>query len=104
MQPADPPTDTDPADLPSADVVWSRRSEALSVALWSSFLVACVETMFVFALVDPVALGLEGLSPSLIALRPAIYGAGFFFFWLFAFLAAALTSYMVETRRRRTQP
>jgi hypothetical protein len=84
---------------PSA-VAWSPRTQGISVALWTSFLVACFETMIVFAFLDPVTLGFEGLSPSLAALRPMIYGCGFFLFWSFAFIAAGLTAYMLETSPR----
>ena len=79
---------------------WSPRSQGIGVALWTSFLVACVETMIVFAFLDPVTLGFEGLSPTLAALRPMLYGCGFFLFWSFAFIAAGLTAYMMETSPR----
>jgi hypothetical protein len=85
-----------PSDRP-VTTAWSPRSQGIGVALWTSFLVACIETMIVFAFLDPVTLGFEGLSPSLAALRPMLYGCGFFLFWSFAFIAAGLTAYMVET-------
>ena len=84
-----------PNDPPAA--AWSPRSQGIGVALWTSFLVACIETMIVFAFLDPVTLGFEGLSPSLCALRPMLYACGFFLFWSFAFIAAGLTAYMLET-------
>ena len=87
-----------PNDPPA--VAWSPQTQGISVALWTSFLVACFETMIVFAFLDPVTLGFEGLSPSLAALRPMIYGCGFFLFWSFAFIAAGLTAYMLETSPR----
>lgn len=87
-----------PSDPPAA--AWSPRSQGIGVALWTSFLVACLETMIVFAFLDPVTLGFEGLSPSLAALRPMLYGCGFFLFWSFAFIAAGLTAYMLETSPR----
>lgn len=87
-----------PSDPPAA--AWSPRSQGIGIALWTSFLVACIETMIVFAFLDPVTLGFEGLSPSLAALRPMLYGCGFFLFWSFAFIAAGLTAYMLETRPR----
>ncbi|HMA00691.1 MAG TPA: hypothetical protein VKP66_22325 [Steroidobacteraceae bacterium] len=83
---------------------WSPRSQGIGVALWTSFLVACIETMIVFAFLDPVTLGFEGLSPSLSALRPMLYGCGFFLFWSFAFIAAGLTAYMIETSPRAKPP
>jgi hypothetical protein len=76
---------------------WSARSEGIGVALWTSFLVACLETMIVFAFLDPISLGFEGLTPSLVALRPLLYGCGFFFSWAFTFLATGLTAYMLES-------
>lgn len=84
-----------PSEPPAA--TWSARSQGIGVALWTSFLVACIETMIVFAFLDPVTLGFEGLSPSLAALRPMLYACGFFLFWSFAFIAAGLTAYMLET-------
>jgi hypothetical protein len=83
-----------------AAAAWSPRSQGIGVALWTSFLAACIETMIVFAFLDPVTLGFEGLSPSLYALRPMLYACGFFLFWSFAFIAAGLTAYMVETSPR----
>jgi hypothetical protein len=92
--------------LPSEPPVpaWSPRTQGISAALWTSFLVACFETMIVFAFLDPVTLGFEGLAPSLAALRPMFYGCGFFLFWSFAFIAAGLTAYMVETGPRAGSP
>ncbi len=91
-----------PSEPPAA--LWSPRSQGIGVALWTSFLVACFETMIVFAFLDPVTLGFEGWSPSLAALRPMLYGCGFFLFWSFAFIAAGLTAYMMETNPRAVSP
>jgi hypothetical protein len=91
-----------PSEAPAA--VWSTRSQGIGVALWTSFLVASVETMIVFAFFDPATLGFEGLSPPLAALRPMLYGCGFFLFWSFAFIAAGVTAYMVETGPRAGSP
>lgn len=75
---------------------WSRLTEAVGVTLWASFIAACLQTAVVFACFDPLALGLEDVfSPSLIALRPMVYGLGFFVFWLFSFVGSALTAYML---------
>ena len=92
-----------PSESPIA-AAWSPRSQGIGVALWTSFLVACLETMIVFAFVDPATLGFEGLSPPLAALRPMLYGCGFFLFWSFAFIAAGLTAYMMETNLRAGSP
>ena len=87
----DPQTD---APIPAP---WSPRSEGIGVALWTSFIVASLETMIVFAFLDPVTLGFEGLAPTLVALRPFLYACGFFFLWSFAFIGAGLTAYMLES-------
>jgi hypothetical protein len=76
---------------------WSRRSAGVGVALWTSFIAACLETMVIFAFLDPANLGLDGLAPTLMALRPMLYGLGFFLLWSFTFIAAALTAYMLES-------
>lgn len=88
-----------PTDEPT-QAPWSPRSQGVGVALWTSFIIAGVETMIVFAFLDPATLGFEGLAPSLAALRPMLYGCGFFFFWSFSFIAAGLTAYMLETSSR----
>jgi len=77
---------------------WSRLSEGVSVALWTSFLAACLETAAVFACFDPMTLGFDDyFSPSLLALRPMIYAMGFFVFWLFTFIGTALTAFMLTS-------
>lgn len=74
---------------------WSRLREGLVVALWTSFIAACFEMAVVFACFDPITFGFEELAPSLAALRPIIYGVGFFVFWLFTFIGTGLTAYML---------
>jgi hypothetical protein len=75
---------------------WSRAREAWGVALWASFIAACAETAVVFACCDPLTLGFDDFfSASAVALRPMIYALGFFFFWLFSFVATALTACML---------
>jgi hypothetical protein len=76
---------------------WSRLREGLVVALWTSFIAACCETAVVFACFDPITFGFEELVPSLAALRPIIYGVGFFAFWLFTFIGTGLTAYMLAS-------
>ncbi len=68
--------------------------------MWTSFIIACLETMVIFAFLDPANLGFDGLAPTLMALRPMLYGFGFFFLWSFAFIAAGLTAYMLESGRQ----
>ncbi len=77
-----------------------RLSEGIGVALWTSFIAACLETAVVFACFDPLRLGLDDyFAPSLMALRPMIYAFGFFVFWLFTFVGTALTAYMLSLSR-----
>jgi hypothetical protein len=78
---------------------WSRFSERVGVISWTSFLAACLETMVFFAYFDPMMLdGLE-TTPTWLALRPAAYAAGFFFFWAFTFVSSTLTAYMLDSGR-----
>jgi hypothetical protein len=76
---------------------WSRFGESVGVALWTSFITACFETLIVFAFFDPVTLGLDGVAPSVLAMRPILYAFGFFFFWFFAFLGTALTAHLLAS-------
>ena len=76
---------------------WLMRNEGIGVALWTSFLVACSETMIIFAFLDPATLDIDALSPTLVALRPMLYGFGFLIFWAFAFISAAFTAYMLQS-------
>ncbi len=46
-----------------------RLSEGIGVALWTSFIAACLETAVVFACFDPLTLGLDDyFAPALMAL------------------------------------
>lgn len=84
---------------------WSRLSEGVSVAVWTSFLAACLETAVVFACFDPMTLGFDDyFAPSLLALRPMIYALGFFVFWLFTFIGAALTAFMLASGPQAQPP
>lgn len=76
---------------------WSRVNERIGVTLWTSFLAACLETMVFFAYFDPAMLGGDRLAPWWLALRPAAYGAGFFFFWVFTFVGSGLTAYLLDS-------
>lgn len=57
--------------------------------LWPSFLMAGVLEILVFAMVDPHALHLYGLSLDLS--RQAVYTLGFFAFWIVTAASSALT-------------
>ncbi len=64
---------------------------ALMWVLWPSFLMAGIASAIVFALVDPLDVAIFGY----IRLeRDFLYAAGFFFFWLIAAGASALTLFM----------
>jgi hypothetical protein len=87
-----------PEDMESPPPAWSRARRDLAAVLWPSFLIACVATMLLFALIDPADFG-EHLPHSLWSARTAAYSAGFFFLWLVCIASAALTLYMVRTDR-----
>ena len=70
---------------------WSRFNECVSVIAWTSFLAACVETLVFFAFFDPMVLGIDEATPTWMALRPAAYAAGFFFFFTSA-IACSMTA------------
>ncbi len=76
---------------------WSRITRDVAIVLWPSFLAAAAQTMFFFAIFDPVDLG-EGTSlAELVANHNAGYAIGFFFFWGFTTLSATLTLYLART-------
>ena len=67
------------------------QGRALMWVLWPSFLMAGVASAIVFALVDPLDVAIFGY----IRLeRDFLYASGFFFFWLIAAGASALTLFM----------
>ena len=72
------------------------RSRAIAVAGWCSFLAASGATMFCFAFLDPLAVR-DCEVPDWWSSRLHVYGLGFFFFWLIAAIAAALTIFMART-------
>jgi hypothetical protein len=87
---------------------WSRFSERVSIISWTSFLAACIETLVFFAYFDPKVLGGDAAAPSWLALRPAAYAAGFFFFWVSALIGSTLTAYMLDSspnsRQKSAEP
>jgi hypothetical protein len=71
----------------------SQRARLIGVAVWSSFLAACVGNLLFWAFIAPEdLLGVEydGQHPD----RLAIYTMGFFGLWLLAALSSALTLYL----------
>jgi hypothetical protein len=67
------------------------------MVMWPSFLAAAVETMFFFAIFDPGDLGEGTALADLVANHNAGYAIGFFFFWAFTTLSAALSLYLART-------
>lgn len=56
--------------------------------LWPSFIIACITSGIVFAVVDPLEIHFMGyLSLN----RMTVYALGFFLFWLMAALSSAYT-------------
>ena len=75
----------------------SRVGKDVAIVLWPSFLVAGVETMFFFAVFDPLNLSEGTALAELMTNHSAGYTLGFFFFWAFTTLSGALTLYLVRT-------
>src|SRR5512143_3164929 len=67
----------------------SRRQRDAAVAGWSSFLIAAVGAMVLFAFVDPMTL-VEVTEPPLPVERMTGYAIGFFFLWILTAASAAL--------------
>jgi hypothetical protein len=79
---------------------WSRKSQAIAIVVWISFLSAAIGTMVFFALFDPVELsGIFG--EDLDISREAGYAAGFFFFWILSGFASAVTAWLIRTAPKR---
>ena len=83
---------------------WSRIWRDVAIVLWPSFLAAAGETMFFFAVFDPVDLGEGTALADLVANHNAGYALGFFFFWAFTTLSGALALYLARTETVMTAP
>jgi hypothetical protein len=81
----------------------NRRQRDIAIAGWCSFLAAAVGSMLLFAWVDPHALATTAELP-LPRDRMTGYAIGFFFLWAICAASAALTLYMVRTRRGHPPP
>jgi hypothetical protein len=81
----------------------SHRQRDVAVAGWSSFLVAAVGTMVLFAFVDPMTL-VEVTEPPLPVERMTGYAIGFFFIWILTAASAALTLYLLRTSHAEPPP
>jgi len=80
---------------------WSRNRQAVFTVVWISFLSAAIGTMVFFALFDPV--DLTGIFDADLDInRDAGYAAGFFFFWLHAWVSGWFVLRLV--RRKRNWP
>jgi hypothetical protein len=79
---------------------WSRKSQAIAIVVWISFLSAAIGTMLFFALFDPV--DLTGIFDEDLDIgREAGYAAGFFFFWVLSAISSAVTAWLVRTAPKR---
>ena len=85
--------------LESYERVPSRLAEHVGIALWISFLSACVATLLFFACFDPATLAIDSELPRWLADRRSGYAIGFFFFWWLAATASLFTVYMIDSRR-----
>ena len=85
------------AASPSGPSRTTRIWRDVAIVLWPSFLAAAAETMFFFAVFDPVDLGEGTALADLVANHNAGYALGFFFFWAFTTLAGALALYLART-------
>ncbi len=86
----------DAEDAPLREL--SRKQRDIAVIGWCSFLVAAVATMFFFAWIDPLTL-IESAQPPISVDIMGGYAIGFFFFWALSAASAALTVYLIRTRR-----
>jgi len=72
----------------------------LAVVIWSSFLVAAVQTMVFFAIFEPELLGqLSTWSVDLTAMQG--YTIGFTFFWVFNLITAVLVGLVLVLPRTK---
>jgi len=81
-----------------SDLISDRAADWAAV-LWPSFLSACGASLLFFAAVDPDLLrDANGLFAELDSKAGNALG---FFFWTVAFVASALSVYLVRSRRER---
>jgi hypothetical protein len=83
-----------------------RRQFLIDIALvvWPSFLAAGAASVLFFAVVDPQILRDAGPRIFDNLNREAGYALGFFFFWMMAALACALSVYMIRSARHDARP
>jgi hypothetical protein len=85
----------------TARLASSRVRRNAGALLWSSFLAACIATMFFFAYFDPIELANDAAPPRWLADRMTGYAIGFFFFWFVCAVSGFLTAWLVDTRPDR---
>lgn len=73
----------------------SPRARRVAIAIWISFLVACVGTMFCFAFIAPDDILGEKSTDSMFD-HLGVYTLGFFGLWLLAAVASSLTLYLSQ--------
>lgn len=88
--------------MPVPDVGDCRSDASIrmrvGVVLWSSFLAACVATLFFFALFDPLLFAQDAHLPQWLADRMTGYAIGFFFFWAVASVSAVIAAALLVGR------
>jgi len=91
-----------PEDAPRAWRRWSRRTENVAIAAWSSFLAACLATGIFFAQIDPRDIRLV-LASSSEVIPQAGYALGFFFFWFICGVSSLIAIFLLRTGPRRRE-
>ena len=79
---------------------WSRRQRDYAVAIWVSFLAACVGTFVLFAVLDPERVGDDWVMGWETGIR-LVYGLGFLFLFALSLLVSLLTGFMIRSGPRR---
>lgn len=92
-----PPVSPDPTSPSVSGIGRAAAGRVWLTVVWCSFLAAGLATVLFFAFVDPspvvALLQPTGDAPG----RTALYSIGFFFFWTFCALAAALTAWLLRS-------
>ncbi|MEZ5498716.1 MAG: hypothetical protein R3E77_04700 [Steroidobacteraceae bacterium] len=93
-----PPSPSDD-NRPAEHAELGRVGRSIGVIIWCAFLAASLATMLCFAAIDPENIA-AGELPAWWTDRLTVYAVGFFFFWLIALVASALTLYLANTEHR----
>jgi hypothetical protein len=73
------------------------RLRVVMTVLWSSFLVASVGTMVLFAFIDPTPVAALFTANYVAPSRTALYSLGFFCLWILCASAAGLAAWLLTT-------